>query len=93
MSTWQEHIDRGSLGGIDYGSEWNASLGFKLGPVNLMAKYANYDANGFAVHTEKVWLQAEFALRPQPRTAPMFGAPVRRTPASAPDVMGPPCEP
>lgn len=50
------------FGGIDYGSEWNASLGFKLGPVNLMAKYANYDADGFAVDTEKVWLQAEIAL-------------------------------
>jgi hypothetical protein len=50
------------FGGIDYGSEWDASLGFKLGPVNLMAKYANYDAEGFAVDTEKVWLQAEIAL-------------------------------
>lgn len=50
------------FGGIDYGSEWNASLGFKLGPVNLMAKYANYNASGFAVDTEKVWLQAEIAL-------------------------------
>jgi hypothetical protein len=50
------------FGGIDYGSEWNATLGFKLGPVNLMAKYANYDASGFAVDTEKVWLQAEIAL-------------------------------
>jgi hypothetical protein len=50
------------FGGIDYGSEWDASLGFKLGPVNLMAKYANYDASGFAVDTEKVWLQAEIAL-------------------------------
>jgi hypothetical protein len=50
------------FGGLDYGSEWDASLGFKLGPVNLMAKYANYDASGFAVDTEKVWLQAEIAL-------------------------------
>jgi len=50
------------FGGLDYGSEWDASLGFKLGPVNLVAKYANYDASGFAVDTEKVWLQAEIAL-------------------------------
>ena len=50
------------FGGLDYGSEWDASLGFKLGPVNLMAKYANYDASGFAFDTEKVWLQAEIAL-------------------------------
>ena len=47
------------FGGLDYGSEWDASLGFKLGPVGLLAKYANYDAEGFAVDTEKFWLQAE----------------------------------
>ena len=47
------------FGGLDYGSEWNASLGFKLGPVGLLAKYANYDSAGFAVDTEKFWLQAE----------------------------------
>jgi hypothetical protein len=47
------------FGGIDYGSEWDASLGFKLGPVSLLAKYANYDAGGFSVDTEKAWLQAE----------------------------------
>lgn len=49
-------------GGLDYGSEWNASLGFKLGPVGLLAKYASYDASGFAVDTEKFWLQAEVAF-------------------------------
>jgi hypothetical protein len=47
------------FGGLDYGSEWDASFGFKLGPVGLLAKYANYDASGFAVDTEKFWLQAE----------------------------------
>jgi hypothetical protein len=47
------------FGGLEYGSEWDASLGFKLGPVSLLAKYANYDADGLAVDTEKVWLQAE----------------------------------
>ena len=56
------HKFESDFGGMDYGSEWDASLGFKLGPVNLMAKYANYDADGFAVDTEKVWLQAEIAL-------------------------------
>lgn len=50
------------VGGIDYGSEWDASLGFRLGPVGLLAKYANYDASGLAVDTEKVWLQAEVAF-------------------------------
>ena len=47
------------FGGLEYGSEWDASLGFKLGPVSLLAKYANYDADGFAVDTERFWLQAE----------------------------------
>lgn len=48
--------------GIDYGDEWDASLGFKLGKINLLAKYANYNADGFGVDTEKVWLQAEWAF-------------------------------
>jgi hypothetical protein len=50
------------FGGIEYGSEWDTSLGFKLGPVGLLAKYATYDASGFAVDTEKFWLQAELAF-------------------------------
>ncbi|MBO9519857.1 MAG: hypothetical protein J7493_17495 [Porphyrobacter sp.] len=50
------------FGGLDYGSEWDASVGFKLGPVALLAKYANYQAAQFAVDTEKFWLQAEAAF-------------------------------
>ena len=50
------------FGGFEYGSEWDASLGFKLGPVGLLAKYANYEADGFAVDTEKFWLQAEVSF-------------------------------
>jgi hypothetical protein len=49
-------------GGLDYGSEWDASLGFKLGPVGMLAKVADYDARGFGVDTRKVWLQAEFVF-------------------------------
>jgi hypothetical protein len=48
-------------GGIDYGSEWDASLGFKLGRVALLAKYGDYNARGFGVDTRKLWLQAEIA--------------------------------
>ena len=51
-----------AFGGLDYGSEWDASLGFKLGPVGLLAKYANYQSDGFAVDTEKFWLQAEIGF-------------------------------
>lgn len=49
------------VGGIDYGSEWDAQIGFKVGPVDFLAKYANYNAKGFGVDTEKFWLQAEVA--------------------------------
>jgi hypothetical protein len=47
------------FGGLDYGSEWDASIGFRLGVVGLLAKYANFDSAGFAADTEKFWLQAE----------------------------------
>lgn len=51
-----------AFGGASYGSEWDASLGFRVGPVNLMAKYANYQADGFGTDTEKFWLQAEWGF-------------------------------
>lgn len=50
------------FGALEYGSEWDASLGFKAGPVNLLAKYANFDSAGFAADTEKFWLQAEIGF-------------------------------
>lgn len=50
------------VGGIDYGSEWDASLGFRLGKVALLAKYANYDAKAFGADKEILWLQAEVAF-------------------------------
>lgn len=56
--TW--HTYDSDVGSIDYGSEWNASLGFKLGQFAVLAKYAKYDADAFAIDTEKFWLQAEF---------------------------------
>jgi hypothetical protein len=46
-------------GSLDYGREWDASLGFKLGPVVLLAKYADYDAKAFGSDTQKLWLQVE----------------------------------
>ena len=56
------HRYEADFGGLDYGSEWDASLGFRLGPVSLLAKYAAYDASGFAVDTEKFWLQGEVSF-------------------------------
>jgi hypothetical protein len=56
------HQFESDFGAIDYGSEWDASLGFKLGPVGLLAKYANYRAEDFAVDAEKLWFQAELSF-------------------------------
>ena len=56
------HDFQSDVGNLDYGSEWDASLGFKLGKVGVLAKYANYNADSFAVDTEKFWLQLEFSL-------------------------------
>lgn len=50
------------VGDLHYGNEWNASVGFKLGPVGVLAKYADYQAKGFGVDTEKFWLEANFAF-------------------------------
>lgn len=51
-----------AIGGVDFGREWNASLGFKLARgVNVLAKYADYSARGFGTDTRKFWLQMEFA--------------------------------
>ena len=49
-------------GDVEYGTEWNASLGFKVGKVGLLAKYADYNAVDFGADTRKLWLQAEWAL-------------------------------
>ena len=50
------------VGNVEYGTEWDASIGFKLDKVGLLLKAADYNANSFAVDTRKIWLQAEFAL-------------------------------
>ncbi|HTN14190.1 MAG TPA: alginate export family protein [Sphingomonadaceae bacterium] len=58
--TW--HSFESDFGGVGYGSEWDASVGFKLGKVGLTARYASYDADGFGVDTDKLWLQASVAM-------------------------------
>jgi len=50
------------MGSIDYGDEWDAQLGFSVGRIALLGRYAKYRAKGFGVDTEKMWLQAEFAF-------------------------------
>jgi Alginate export len=58
--TW--HRFESDLGSIRYGDELNASLGFKLGRVGMLVKYADFKgkAPGFA-DARKLWLQAEIA--------------------------------
>ena len=50
------------VGAVDYGRELDASVGFRLGAVGLLAKYADYDSDGFAADTRKFRLQASLAL-------------------------------
>ena len=49
-------------GNIEYGIEWDASAGFKIGKLGLLLKYADYDAKYFGVDTRKLWLQAEWTF-------------------------------
>jgi hypothetical protein len=49
-------------GDVDYGTEWDASVGLRLGKVGILFKYADYDAASFGTDTRKLWLQAEWAF-------------------------------
>ena len=49
-------------GDVEYGTEWDASAGFKLGKVGLLVKYAHYNAKSFGLDTRKLWLQGEWAF-------------------------------
>lgn len=56
--TW--HRFESDVASVHYGDEWDASLGFKVGRANLLAKYADYNAAAFGSDTRKIWLQVEF---------------------------------
>lgn len=56
------HEFRSDVGSQKYGSEWDASVGFKTGRVAWLAKYANYDAQQFGVDRQIFWLQAEVSF-------------------------------
>jgi hypothetical protein len=57
MATYHEFDS--DFGGIDYGTEFDAVLSGKIGPVAVLAKYANYQADNFGVDTQRFTLQAE----------------------------------
>ena len=63
-ATWQVMgHDFQSDRGTDYGSEWDASLGITLRPgLTALFKLADYQSDGFARDTQKVWLQIEWNL-------------------------------
>jgi len=57
------HDFRGDRGGMDYGRELDASLGVTLRPgLDVLAKLASYQSEGFARDTDKLWLQMEWSL-------------------------------
>ena len=49
-------------GDVEYGTEWDASAGFKLGKIGVLFKYADYDARDFGTDTRKFWVQAEWSF-------------------------------
>lgn len=56
------HRFESDMGDAHYGNEWDASVGIKLGPVGLLAKYADYKAKEYGLDTRKFWLQAEYSF-------------------------------
>ena len=63
VATLSYHRFDSDTGDSRYGTEWDASLGFNVGRVALLAKWADYNADNFGVDTRKLWLQAEWALK------------------------------
>lgn len=56
------HEFRSDEGGVKFGTEWDASLGFKTKKIGWLVKYANYNADRFGVDRQILWLQAEVAF-------------------------------
>ncbi len=58
QATW--HDFRADSGGR-YGAEWDASLGFPIArALTGLVKFADYDSDGYARDTRKLWLQVEW---------------------------------
>ena len=50
------HQLQANEGSLDYGSEINLVASTKIGVVDMMAKYADYQADDLATDTRKFWL-------------------------------------
>lgn len=50
-------------GTLQYGKEWDFSVLKKFGKhYSLLAKYANYNADGFGTDTQRIWLQGNVSF-------------------------------
>ena len=56
------HSYSADYGAADYGTEWNASIGARLGPIAAIVKFADYQADGFGADKQIVWVQAEYSF-------------------------------
>ncbi len=56
------HDFKSNKANIDYGSEWDAQLGFKIAPIGVTVKYANYNAASFGTDTQKLWLDLSYSF-------------------------------
>lgn len=56
------HEFHSDVGNLKYGTEWDASLGFRTKKVGWLAKFAAYNADAFGVDRRILWLQAEVAF-------------------------------
>lgn len=56
------HEFRSDVGGVKFGTEWDASVSFKTKKVGWLVKYANYNADRFGVDRQILWLQAEVSF-------------------------------
>lgn len=56
------HDFSAETGGVDYGSEINLLASAKWKKLGLTLKYADYNADGFATDTQKLWFQVDYAF-------------------------------
>ncbi len=52
------HDFQSDFGGIDYGTEFDAVISLKIGEVALLAKYGDYESDGFGPDTTRFTMQA-----------------------------------
>ena len=56
------HNFSSDAGGLEYGDEINLIATAKIGKVKSLVKFADYSAEDFAVDTQKIWVQLDYAF-------------------------------